>query len=241
MKPIFLLTVRQLSSRWRLLLLILLALLPIVLAYILTTRAGGEADFGEGFINALIDGMIFAAILPIVMMVLATVAFGHEVEDRTLSYLVLKPLPRSRIVLPKLLASIAIGGPLVIAGGVIATLLGPEGSGQAALAIGVALFAGVVTYAAIFTWAGLISSHALGFAVVYVFLWEGLLSTFVGGIRYLSVRGYSLALLHGIDEESYSVLSDRVIAFPAAWVGAAAVTSLFFLLTVRRLRRMDVP
>jgi len=237
MKPIFLLTLRQLSSRRRLLLLILLAALPVVLAYFLTE----ESDFGEGFINVVIDGMIFAAILPIIMMVLATVAFGHEVEDRTLSTLMLKPIPRSRIVLPKLLASIAIGGPLVIASGVIATLLGPEGNGQAALAVGMALFAGVVTYAALFTWLGLVTSRAVGLAVIYVFLWEGILSTFVESIRYLSIRGYSLSLLYRIDENSYSVLSDRVLSFPPALVGAVAVTVVFFLLTVRHLRKMDVP
>ena len=240
MKTILLLSVRQLNSRWRLLVIMLLAALPVALTALLNALAGGDSDFGEGFINIVLDGMIIGAILPIVMMVLATVAFGHEVEDCTLSYLVLKPLPRSRIVLSKLLASIVVGGPLVIASGVIATLLGPQGSGQAALAVGLALFAGVVTYAAIFTWAGLISSRALGFALVYVFLWEGLLSTVLGGVRYLSIRGYSLALLHGIDEGSYSMLSDRVIEFPAALVGAAAVTIVFFLLTVHRLRWMDV-
>ena len=109
-------------------------------------------------------------------MVLATAAFGNEVEDRTLSYLVLKPVRRSLIVLPKLLASIVVGGMVVVASGVVATLLGAsdvgavivvlDGSAKAALAVGVALLAGAVTYAAIFTWAGLISSRAIAFALV---------------------------------------------------------------------------
>ena len=118
MKSVLLLTIRQLSSRWRLLVIVLLAALPVALTALLTALLGDEPDSVEGFINVVLDGMIFAAILPIVMMVLATVALGHEVEDRTLSYLVLKPLPRSRIVLSKLLASVVVGGPLVIASGV---------------------------------------------------------------------------------------------------------------------------
>jgi len=99
---------------------------------------------------------------------------------------------------------------------------------------------GVITYAAMFTWAGLLSSRALGFAVVYVFLWEGLLSSFLSGIRYLSVRGYTLSILHGLDEEIFASIGDRVIEFQAALVGAALVTVLFTYLTVRRLRTMDV-
>jgi hypothetical protein len=54
------------------------------------------------------------------------------------------------------------------------------------------------------------------------------------------VRGYTLAILHGIDDKSFEALSERVIEFPAALAGAAAVTAVFFWLTVRRLRRMDV-
>ena len=85
------------------------------------------------------------------------------------------------------------------------------------------------------------TTRALGFALVYVFLWEGLLSSFLGGIRYLSVRGYTLAVMHGIDEEALEALEGQAIEFPAALVGAAAVTVVFLWLTVRRLRRMDVP
>ena len=220
--------------------IVLLAFLPVALAVLISAVAEGESDLGQDFINVLIDGMIVGAILPIVTMALATAAFGNELDDRTLSYLVLKPVPRSLIVLPKLLASIVVGGPLLIASGVVVTLFG-VGGGQAALAVGVALFAGTVTYATILTWAGLVSTRALGFALIYVFLWEGLISSFLGGVRYLSVRGYTLAILHGIDDKSFEALDQRVIEFPAGLVGAAAVTAVFFWLTVRRLRRMDVP
>ncbi|MDP6549040.1 MAG: hypothetical protein QF659_03070, partial [Dehalococcoidia bacterium] len=106
---------------------------------------------------------------------------------------------------------------------------------------GAALLVGVVAYATIFTWAGLISTRALALALFYVFLWEGVITTFLSGVRYLSVRGYTLAIMHGIDEPGFEVLSSRVIEFPAALAGAAGVTVLFFWLAVRRLRRMDVP
>ena len=251
MGPLLGLSLRQLTGRRRLLLILLLTMLPIGLAALVSALLGEDETSNREFINTLLDGLLIAGILPLVTMVLATTAFGNELEDRTLSYLVLKPVPRSLIVLPKLLASVIVGGPMLIASGVVAMLLGASSVGativvvdsefQAAAAIGLAMFAGVVTYGAIFTWAGLISTRALAFALIYVFLWEGLLTSFLGGIRYLSVRGYTLGILHGIDDQSFETLSERVIEFPAAVVGAVVVSVGFFLLTVRRLRTMDVP
>ena len=251
MSPMFRLSLRQLASRRRLLLVLLLAALPVGLAALVSATLNEDEKSNETFINVLVDGMLISAILPIVTMVVATAAFGNELEDRTLGYLVMKPLSRLRIVIPKLLASLAVSAPLLVISGIVATLLGASGLGavllvldgdvQAAVAVGVAVLAGVVTYAAIFLWAGLITSRALAFALIYVFLWEDLIGTYLGGIRYLSVRGYTLGILHGMDERSFESLSGRVIEFPAAIGGAVAVTVLFFWLTVRRLRRMDVP
>lgn len=241
MNAMLLLSLRQLASRTRILIVLLLAALPMSLAVLVSIRAGDDPGFSRGFTDVLVDGMLITVVLPIVMMALATAAFGNELDDRTLSYLVLKPIARWKIVVPKLLASIMVGGPVMIASGVVVTLLGFEGSTQAATAAGAALLTGVVTYAAIFTWAGLVSTRALSFALVYVFLWEGLISSFLEGVRYLSVRGYAIGVMHGIDGVSFEALSDRAIEFPAAVIGAAMVTVVFVLLTVLRLRRMDVP
>ena len=245
MGPIFRLSLRQLVKRRRILIVLLLAIVPVVVAAILSAFVGGDEGHDGNQVNALwlnlLDAMIVAAILPIVTIALATASFGDELEDRTLSYLVLKPVSRWRIVLPKLVAAIVVGAALLVVSGVVATLLELDGSVQAAIAVGVALFAGVLAYAAIFTWVGLITSRALAFGLIYVFLWEGLLSSFLGGVRYFSVRAYTLAILHGMDENHFEALGERVIEFPAGVVGALAVTVVFFLLAVRQLRRMDVP
>ena len=242
MVPMLWLSVRQLAGRWRLTLILLLAALPVVVTA-LVRAAGGteEEDWLEAHVNGFTDGMIVAAIMPIVVMALATAAFGNEIDDRTLGYLVLKPLARWRIVLPKLLAPVLVGGPPLVVSGVATTMIGLDVGVKAAVAVGGALAAGVITYAAIFTYAGLVTRSALAFALLYVLLWEGLLSSLLGGVRYLSVRGYTLSIIHGIDGESFELLGTRVIEFPAAVGGVVLVTAAFFLLTVYRLRRMDVP
>ena len=185
--------------------------------------------------------MIISGIAPIVTMALATAAFGDEVDDRTLNYLTLKPVPRYQIVVPKFLASVIVASPILIISSMLAVAIGLGGGLQPLLAVALALFAGVVAYASVFTWAGLISSRALAFGLVYVFLWEGLVSSFLEGIRYVSVRNYTLAIMYRLDETTFQALGGNVIEFPAAIVGVVAVSLVFLLLSILRLRTMDVP
>jgi len=250
MDVILKLTIRQLTGGWRLTLLIALALLPIALALLVSVSLGEDETSNEEFIDALLDALLVSGVLPLVSLVLATAAFGNEVEDRTLAYLVLNPVPRYQIVLGKLLAVIAIGAPIIVVSGVIATVVGDGALGQkivlldsvfnAAAAVGIALLFGCVAYSAVFTWAGLISTRALPYGLVYILLWEGIVGSFLGGIRYLSVRGYTLGLVHGLDDVTFAELGDRAIEFPAALLGAIVVTVAFYLLATHRLQQMDV-
>ena len=108
--------------------------------------------------------------------------------------------------------------------------------------LAIALAAGVAAYASIFTLAGLLTPRALAYGLVYVLVWEGLLSTIVSGIGYLSVRGYTLALLYGMDEEQLCSIRGARDRVPGShYVGTAVVIVAFFLLALYRLRTMDVP
>ncbi len=239
MGAVFRLSMRQMASRWRLTLIVLLAALPaLIVAWAAWNGDGGvDADLVEVLIEQLIVGVV----LPIVTLALATTAFGNEIEDRTLGLLATKPLAHWRIALPKLLASVALAAPPLIAGALVAMLIAFEGDVRPALSVCASILCGVFAYSAIFTWAGAITSRALGFALVYVFLWEGLLAGFLEGIRYLSVGAHTRAIAYALDKDALEMLGDRAIEFEAALVGAALVTAAFFLLTALRLRRMEIP
>ena len=240
MVHILLLSLRQMGKR-RLIVIALLSMLPVALAAAVASFTSSEESVSEDLVTILVNGMIIGGIAPIVTMALATAAFGDEVDDRTLNYLTLKPVPRYQIVVPKFLASVIVAAPILIVSSMLAVAIGLGGGLQPLLAIALALFAGVVAYASVFTWAGLISSRALAFGLVYVFLWEGLVSTFLEGIRYVSVRNYTLAIMYELDETTFQALGGSVIEFPAAIVGAVAVSLVFLLLSILRLRTMDVP
>jgi ABC-2 type transport system permease protein len=242
MGPMLTLSLRQMAGKWRLVIILVLIALPIGLSVLLHALLGDDDEFIRKFPRLIFDGMLIGVIMPIVIMTLATAAFGNEVEDRTLNVLVLKPVPRYAIVMPKLLASMIIGGGLLVVAAVAIVVVAlSEGGATAAFAAAVSVATGVVTYAALFTWMGLISAKALGFALVYVFLWEQFLTRFISGIKYFSVREYSLSILNHLDGTTFGVFESRVIEIEAAVTGAAIVTVLFIALTIRRLQRMDVP
>jgi hypothetical protein len=61
----------------------------------------------------------------------------------------------------------------------------------------------------------------------------------VEGVRLLSIRHYAIALMHGMDGRRFA--STGHLSLGVAIGMAVLVFVGFLLLTIRRLRRMDVP
>ncbi len=232
---LFSLALRQALTPRKAALLIVLGLLPLGLAALLRSTGQG----GDVLTGPILEGVVMSIVLPLSTLVLATSAFGNEVEDRTLSLLVTKPVSRAMIVLAKLVATVVVAGPLMFATAALITMMHPDAGGSAWLAAGAGALVGVAAYATVFTWAGLLTTRALGFGLIYVLIWEGLLTGFLSNLRYFSMRSYAMGTMQGLDEAMFSS-SEFAIELPWALGGAAAVTVVFFLLTARRLGRMDV-
>ena len=232
------LTIRQLTGSRRLWLVVVLVSLPLLAA--LLFHVGDTTSTSAEFADDITATLVASGILPLVMLLFATSAFGNELSDRTLGYLTLKPVARREIAVPKLLASIVAGGLPVAASGTLAVALIEGGEVGGALATGVGLLVGAAAYAAVFTWAGLATRHALVFGLLYVFVWEATLAAYLDGVRFVSVRQYALATIHGLDGERLAT-RDLSLATATALVGTAVVIVGFTLLAIRRLRRMDIP
>ena len=241
MAPVFKLSLRQITGIRRLLIVLLLAMLPVALTVLLRlTSSDGDGDTAD-YVNGVVNALIVGVILPIVMISFSTTVFGNDLEDRTLSFIMMTPAARWKIALSKLAAPIFIGAPLVLVSAGVSIYVGLGSEASSVLAVCAGLLIGVVAYASVFTWAGLITTRALAFAIVYVFLWEGVVSALVPGVKYLSVSAYALSVMHGLSDGALEAVADQTIELPAALIGAVAVTVAFWLLTVWRLRTMDVP
>jgi ABC-2 type transport system permease protein len=236
MGPVYRLTLRQLSGRWRLSIMAVLASLPVIIAVIMLRDA--SAPTVVEFEKAVLSAMLAGSIAPLVVLAIAAAAFANEVEDRTLANLTLAPLARWKIAVPKLLAVITIAAPFTLASAFLTSWVAFLGDVQATIAVTVSAFVGVTLYASAFVWLGLVSTQAIGVGLLYIVLWEGFFSGFVSGVRLLSIRHYAIAIMHGLDARRFA---NTGLSFTAALVLSAVVLGGFLLLSVRRLRRMDVP
>ena len=237
MGSVYFLTLRQLSGRWRLAIMTVLAALPVVIT-LLMLGSDSAPSVGE-FETAVLGAMLAGSILPLVVLAIGGAAFGNEVEDRTLANLTLAPIPRWRIALPKLLAVITVAGPFIAASAMLTAHIAFLGDARATVAVTLGALGGVAMYASVFVFLGLVTSHAVGVGLLYIVIWEGFFSGFVSGVRLLSIRYYAIAIMHSLDPRRFD-MGDGLPAVVGV-VAAVVVTGGFLFLSTRRLRRMDVP
>lgn len=243
MGTVYYLTLRQLSGRWRLLGLAVLAALPLLITVLFLQ--GRTAPTVQSFEAGVLSAMFAGSIIPLVVLAIAGAAFANELEDRTLANLTLTPLPRWKIVLPKLLGTITVAAPLIVISAAVTSYIAFLGDGIAILAVSVSALAAVVLYAAAFVFLGLITPQAIGLGLLYIVLWEGFFAGFISGVRMFSIRYHAIALMHALDARRfagwYQSHADAELSLPASGALIAVVISALVFLAVRRLQRMDVP
>ena len=237
MGAVYTLTLRQLTGRWRLVIMTVLAVLPVLVS-VLMLRSDSAPSVRE-FEQVVLSAMIAGSIAPLVVLAIAAAAFGNEREDRTLANLALAPLPRWQVVVPKLLAVLTVGLPFVVLCSAVTGHVAFLGDARATLAMTTSAIVAVVLYSVAFLWLGLVTTQAIGIGLLYIVLWEGFFSGFVAGVRLLSIRHYAIAVMHGIDERRFAA-GDH-LGLTAAAIVSALVFAGLLLLAVRRLRRMDIP
>ena len=237
MSAIYRLTLRQLASRWRLIIMAVLATLPVVIALLMV--ASNDAPSVVEFEQSILSAMLSGSIAPLVVLAIAGAAFANEIEDKTLANLTLTPLPRWQIVLPKLLATITIAAPFIFISALLTSYAGFLGDARSVVAVTVSAVVGVALYSSAFLWLGLVTSQAIGIGLLYVVLWEGFFSGFIAGVRLLSIRHYAVGIMHGIDPRRFAEGNHPSLLVVVLL--CLIVFGGFLLLSIRKLKRMDIP
>jgi ABC-2 type transport system permease protein len=185
------LTLRALVGRRRTVLIAILAWLPVLLG-ILVRLGGGRPDASQ-----ILDALVIRTVCPLVALVVGTGAIGSEIEDGTLVFQLVKPVPRwltaaAKAAVAAFLTTVLIVPPVVVTG----LLLGGFGAGSIQTSIGFAIAAliGGTAYAVGFTALGVVTSRALIVGLGYTLIWEGILAGILEGTRFLSVRQATLGV-----------------------------------------------
>lgn len=231
---------RQLLGSRRSLWVLVLAVLPVLLAMLVSS----ETDVGErleGY-GELFQVLVAAVLLPIVALVVGTSVFGAEVDDGTITYVLGKPVPRWRIVLTRVIvAGIATAAVVATATylSALVSLRGVPGAQRAALGFTAAAVAGSFLYCALFVAISLSTRRALVAGLAYVVVWESALSNTFGGTRALSVRHYTQTFAEAWAGLEPGVLNAR-LELGTALVMGAAVAVLATVHSIRRLQRFEI-
>ena len=220
---LFGLTLRQQVWRKSTLLLIGLALLPVLVALLFRLTDNND-DPQTWASEVLYRGLIITAVLPLTALMFGTSVIGDELEDGTAIYLLTKPIPRWEILLPKLLAPWLLTSAILVASTLVSGLVAIESGGRDVVyGATLSMVLGSLVYTTLFVMLSVVSTHALIIGLVYVFIWEGAVAGLFEGIRYLSVRHYTL----GVADWA----SGRVPETFDAYVGGATALVLMAIVT----------
>ncbi len=236
---IFMLTLRQLLLQKSTLLLALLALIPLLIALIFRLSESDQ-DPENWTAEVLLGGLVVTIVVPLTALLLGASVIGDELEDGTAVYLLTKPLPRWQVLLPKVAAALLLAVALAVPATVLSGLLAIEGGGGAIVTgFAVAVLLGSLAYVAVFVLLSLLSNHALIIGLIYIFLWEGALAGIFEGLRFLSIRHFSLGIAEwvaGTERETF----DAYLGGETALAFVLATAFLALLWANRRLEQVEV-
>jgi len=224
-------TARALFGRRRFLLLLPLPALLVGLAVLADSLGARPADWAD----SVIVGLGLGVVLPVVALVVGTGVLGSEIDDGTLAHILAKPLPRREIVFSKLVVAVlvtavTVGVPLYAVG-----LL--AGSSRLGVGLVVGATLGTVAYSALFVALSLLTRRPVLLGLIYVLVWEGLLTNLLTGTRVLSIQQYVLAVADRVAQSD--LLTGNVslaVSLAMAFIFASGAT----LLAIDRLRSFSV-
>jgi ABC-2 type transport system permease protein len=172
-------------------------------------RVGGEAIFG-----IMIWFLYLKFIVPILGVFYGTALIADEVEDKTITYLFTRPVPRGAVLFGKYLAYLACTVLVVLPSVVLVFFLvvsigtGSIGRAFPSLLIDLGLLGlGLAVYGALFALVGARLKRPLIAGLVFAFGWEQTVILFPGYLKQLTVAYYLHALVpHAMPQEGLTGL-----------------------------------
>src|SRR5689334_9461461 len=242
-------TLRATLSRKR----ALLFALPAVILILLTVALRASRAPMRPWPSHVLGTFGFSVLIPLTALIIGTSVLGAEIDDGSIVHLLATPVRRSSVVVtkfviatgltivfaavPELIAALISGGGSIPAGEAPGAGLVTIGAGKFAVALFVGALACSVIYNAVFVMVSAATTRAIAVGLLYVLVWETLLSNFVSGVKLLSVSHYGLGIANGflndpVLEAGLGVLTSLVmgaIVTAAALVLAVNLLSSFTL------------
>ena len=192
---------------------------PVLLAFALRVitalypsgfRINGATAGGASIFGLMIWLLYIRFIIPVLGVFYGTALIADEVEDKTITYLFTRPIPRSAVLLGKYFAYLACTSLLILPSVMLVYfLVVPIGGGSIGAAfpsllkdLGM-LVAGLAAYGAVFALVGTRLKRPLVVGLVFAFGWEPGVLLFPGYLKRATVAYYLQALVtHEMPQDS---------------------------------------
>ena len=234
------LTRRQLFARRRAYVAFAVLLVPAIIAMLVRFNAGeGDLD-AVGSLSTIYKEITLGVLLPLTALVFGTSAFGGEVDDGTLIYLMVKPVPRWQLTFSKYIVALMATLVVVLGSIFLAWLAMQNGAPfRVPLAYAAGAFVGSLIYCAIFVTLGITSRRALAIGLLYIVAFENVLSRSVVGVKSLSVREFALAVCKRVAGDTLQ-FNDFIVSMPTVYTVGTVFFALALGLAFAKLQRYEV-
>jgi ABC-2 type transport system permease protein len=228
-----------------------LALRIVVALYTAGFHINGVAVTGSSVFGLMIWLLYIRFIVPMLGVFYGTSLIADEVEDKTITYLFTRPIPRRAVLFGKYLAYLAATILLVLPSVILVFfLVVPMGNSSIAAAfpalvkdLGM-LIAGLVAYGAVFALVGTRMKRPLVVGLVFAFGWEPVALLFPGYLKRLTVAYYLQGLVtHDMPSDSaMSALLQVFTEIPtlaASLAGLAVIVAVTLVLAARTVEQRE--
>ncbi len=212
-------------------------------------RVNGRAVGGIGVFGVMIWMLFLRFIVPVLAVFYGTALMADEVEDKTLTYLFTRPIPRGAVLVGKYLAY-AVCTMLVVLPAVMLVYFlvvpfreVPGSFGSLVTDLGL-LGLGLIVYGAVFAFVGAFFKRPLLIGLFFVFGWEPTVMVLPGYLRQFTVAYYLQALVpHAMPSDGIASLLQGMFrdnpgpATSLLWLGL--YTAVFLWLATRVVERRE--
>jgi ABC-2 type transport system permease protein len=233
---------------------------PVIVAIVLRAldalqlpalRLNGVRVAGPLIFGMMIWFLYLRFIVPILGVFYGTALIADEVDDKTITYLFVRPIPRGAVLLGKYLAYLACTVLIVLPSMMLVYfLVVPIGDGSVARAFPdllkdlVLLALGLAAYGAVFAFIGAQLRRPLLLGLIFAFGWEFVTLALPGYLKRFTIAYYVQGLVpHAMPQDSAAALLQSIFRDqPPGWVAIAAllfITGAFLFLAVRAVERRE--
>ncbi len=196
-----------------------LAILAPALVFLLTAQTLIDEAALDRFLGMIVS-MYFPLLVPIVALIISASALGDERRDGTLSFLVLRPIPRSVISGSKFLGAVLVASGLNALGGAALGIVYAieTGSWDVVLPLVVGGIVASIVYASVFVPLGFFTDRAVLIGLAFVFIFENGVVSALSGLSTLSPWRVGMS--------AFSGLVPDIVASQLTDIGIASLSGL---------------